>query len=108
MAASIHRWLRERPEHPRSPRPVVLNTWEAVYFDHDLDRLRALADAAAEVGVERFVLDDGWFRGRRDDRAAWATGTSTSLGLARRAAPARPTTSAVWACSSGCGSSRRW
>jgi alpha-galactosidase len=69
MAARIHRWLRERPEHPRSPRPVVLNTWEAVYFDHDLDRLRALADTAAEVGVERFVLDDGWFRGRRHDRA---------------------------------------
>ena len=47
----------------------MLNTWEAVYFDHDLDRLTALADAAAEVGVERFVLDDGWFRGRRDDTA---------------------------------------
>ena len=47
----------------------MLNTWEAVYFDHDLDRLTALADAAAEVGVERFVLDDGWFRHRRDDTA---------------------------------------
>jgi alpha-galactosidase len=43
--------------------------WEAVYFDHRLDRLLALADAAAEVGVERFVLDDGWFRHRRDDHA---------------------------------------
>lgn len=51
-----------------TPRPVVLNTWEAVYFDHDIDRLRALADRAAAVGVERFVLDDGWFGGRRDDR----------------------------------------
>ncbi len=50
-------------------RPVLLNTWEAVYFDHDLDKLRALADAAAAVGVERFVLDDGWFGGRRNDRA---------------------------------------
>ncbi|MEB0014857.1 alpha-galactosidase, partial [Glaciimonas sp. Cout2] len=37
------------------------------YFDHDLDRLLGLADAAARVGVERYVLDDGWFRGRRDD-----------------------------------------
>jgi alpha-galactosidase len=46
---------------------VVLNTWEAVWFDHDLHRLRSLADTAAELGVERFVLDDGWFRGRRDD-----------------------------------------
>jgi alpha-galactosidase len=48
---------------------VTLNNWEATYFDHDLDRLLALADQAAAAGVERFVLDDGWFRGRRDDRA---------------------------------------
>ena len=71
MSARIHRWLRARPHHPTNtkPRPVVLNTWEAVYFDHDLDRLRGLADAAAEVGAERYVLDDGWFRRRRDDSA---------------------------------------
>lgn len=67
--ARLHRSLRARPSHPTSPRPLLLNTWEAVYFDHDLDRLTQLADVAAEVGVERFVLDDGWFRGRRDDRA---------------------------------------
>lgn len=54
---------------PNRPRPVLLNTWEAVYFDHDVDRLRALADRASAVGVERFVLDDGWFGGRRHDRA---------------------------------------
>jgi alpha-galactosidase len=65
----IHRYVRARPSHPRRPRPVVLNTWEAVYFDHDLDRLRRLAETAAAIGVERFVLDDGWFRGRRDDTA---------------------------------------
>ena len=52
---------------PRSmPRPVTVNTWEAVYFDHDAGRLAALVDAAAAIGAERFVLDDGWF-GRRDD-----------------------------------------
>lgn len=67
--ARLHHSLRARPTHPRSPRPLLLNTWEAVYFDHDLARLTRLADVAAEVGVERFVLDDGWFRGRRDDRA---------------------------------------
>ncbi len=50
-------------------RPVVLNTWEAVYFDHDLDTLRSLATVAADVGIERFVLDDGWFHGRRNDTA---------------------------------------
>ena len=66
---AFHDHLRARPHHPHRPRPVVLNTWEAVYFDHDLARLTALADVGAEVGVERFVLDDGWFRGRRDDTA---------------------------------------
>ncbi|MDN3495857.1 alpha-galactosidase [Planococcus sp. APC 4015] len=68
----VHTWLRARPQHPSSPRPLTLNTWEAVYFDHDPARLRALAEFAATVGIERFVLDDGWFQGRRDD--------STSLG----------------------------
>ena len=46
---------------------MVLNTWEAVYFDHDFDTLSRLAERAAAVGVERFVLDDGWYGGRRDD-----------------------------------------
>ncbi|WP_367135653.1 alpha-galactosidase [Saccharothrix sp. HUAS TT1] len=68
VSARFHRHLRSRPSHPTTPRPVVVNTWEAVYFDHDLDRLKALADAAAAVGAERFVLDDGWFGSRRDDR----------------------------------------
>lgn len=52
------------------PRKVHLNTWEAVYFDHDLSTLKLLADAAAAIGVERFVLDDGWFRNRSDDHRA--------------------------------------
>ena len=63
----FHRHLRARPGHPSTPRPVLLNTWEAVYFDHDLDRLRELATTAAALGIERFVLDDGWFGSRRDD-----------------------------------------
>jgi alpha-galactosidase len=69
IAAAFHTWMRARATHPSRPRPVVLNTWEAVYFDHDLTRLQGLADVAARVGVERFVLDDGWFRHRRDDTA---------------------------------------
>jgi alpha-galactosidase len=68
-SARIHRWLRSRPHHPHRARPVLVNTWEAAYFDHNHDALRALADAAAEVGAERFVLDDGWFRHRRSDNA---------------------------------------
>ena len=58
-------------------RPVVLNVWEAVYFDHRLPALLELAESAAALGVERYVLDDGWFRGRRNDTAGLATGTST-------------------------------
>ena len=69
LAARLHEHVRARPSHPRSPRPVVLNTWEACYFDLAVDRVRALATTAASVGVERFVIDDGWFRGRRDDTA---------------------------------------
>jgi alpha-galactosidase len=69
LSTRFHEYLRARPTHPTTDRPVVLNTWEAVYFDLDLDKLKALADAGAEVGAERFVLDDGWFRGRRDDHA---------------------------------------
>ncbi|MBM9509909.1 alpha-galactosidase [Actinacidiphila acididurans] len=69
LADRFHTLLRSRPQHPVRPRPVILNSWEAVYFDHDLDRLLGLAERAAEVGVERFVLDDGWFRGRRSDHA---------------------------------------
>ncbi len=67
LAAQLHAYTRSLPAHPDTPRPVVCNVWEAVYFDHNLDRLTELADRAAAVGVERFVLDDGWFGSRRDD-----------------------------------------
>ena len=52
--------------HPDRPRPVHYNCWEAVYFNHDLATLREIATHAADLGAERFVLDDGWF-GQRDD-----------------------------------------
>lgn len=65
-----HRFVRECVlPRPTGPRLVQFNTWEATYFDHDPLRLRALAERAAGLGVERFVLDDGWFSGRYDDRA---------------------------------------
>jgi alpha-galactosidase len=72
VAANFHRAIRARTPWPGGamrPRPVCLNTWESVYFDLADADLMALADAAAAIGVERFVLDDGWFHGRRDDRA---------------------------------------
>lgn len=68
-AVPFQRHLRDRivtwPKRSR-PRPVHYNCWEAVYFDHDLKELRQIATIAADLGAERFVLDDGWF-GRRDD-----------------------------------------
>ncbi len=69
LSAQFHGYARSLPAHPGSPRPVNLNVWEAVYFRHELGKLTALADAAADLGVERYVLDDGWFRGRRSDQA---------------------------------------
>ena len=69
-----HLWQRhllpQRWVH--SPRPVLLNSWEAAYFDFDEDKLIDIARAAAQAGVELFVCDDGWFGHRDDD--------TTSLG----------------------------
>ncbi|WP_371156815.1 alpha-galactosidase [Jannaschia sp. 2305UL9-9] len=68
-ATSFQRHVRDRivtwPK-PDTPRPVHYNCWEAVYFDHKLPVLTDIATRAAELGAERFVLDDGWF-GMRDD-----------------------------------------
>ena len=55
---------------PARSRPLHYNCWEAIYFDHNLEVLKAIANGAADLGVERFVLDDGWFTGRNHDRAA--------------------------------------
>ncbi len=70
LSDRLHPWIRSWSTIAGRRRPVVLNTWEAVYFDQSLAKLEPLIDAAARVGVERFVLDDGWFLGRRDDRRA--------------------------------------
>ena len=50
-------------------RPILNNNWEATYFDFTEDRLVEIAKKAKECGVELFVLDDGWFGARRNDRA---------------------------------------
>lgn len=70
VSARFHAYVRScHPQMAERPRPVILNTWEAVYFEQNYETLTALADKAAESGVERFVVDDGWFGARRDDRA---------------------------------------
>jgi alpha-galactosidase len=72
LSQRFHRHLRSQVLDSRTadkPRPVHFNTWEAVYFNHSPEKLLQLAELAAEVGAERFVLDDGWFGGRRSDGA---------------------------------------
>ncbi len=60
--------IREKIMNPAfafAPRPIVINNWEATYFDFDRDKLFSIIDEAAKLGVDTFVLDDGWF-GKRD------------------------------------------
>ncbi len=75
LSDAFHGLLRERlavgPWRDR-PRPVLINNWEATYYDFDADRLVGIATAARDLGIELFVLDDGWFGARDDD--------TTSLG----------------------------
>ena len=51
-------------------RPILINNWEATYFDFDQPRLHALIDQAADLGIELFVLDDGWFGQRNHDNSS--------------------------------------
>lgn len=73
LTDSFHRFVRRKllawPGGIMQPRPVHMNTWEALYFDHSLESLKEMARLGAEVGVERFVLDDGWFKGRDHEHA---------------------------------------
>jgi alpha-galactosidase len=69
LSERFHAHVRALPSQPVRPRPLVLNTWEAVYFDHGPDELADLASRASKVGIELFVLDDGWFDHRRSDRS---------------------------------------
>ncbi|WP_299655036.1 alpha-galactosidase [uncultured Tateyamaria sp.] len=72
-AVAFQRHLRDRIvtfPRPTAPRPVHYNCWEAVYFNHNLDELKDIAERAVKLGAERFVLDDGWFGNRDDDTQA--------------------------------------
>lgn len=75
MSNNLHSFVREhiiRGEWRDKSRPVLINSWEANYFDITEEKLVGLAQKAKEAGVELFVMDDGWFGKRNDD--------STSLG----------------------------
>lgn len=73
MSAHLHAFVREhivRGEWKKKVRPVLLNSWEAAYFDIDEGNLLKLAKSAKEVGAELFVMDDGWFGDRKDDTSS--------------------------------------
>ncbi|GCE22883.1 alpha-galactosidase [Dictyobacter kobayashii] len=68
----LHRYIREHvlPQPQASqPRPVLYNSWEATFFDVTEEGQSKLAERAAELGVELFVVDDGWFPARNHDHA---------------------------------------
>ena len=71
LSHQYHLFLQEHVIRSRwkdRPRPVLLNNWEATYMDFDAERLYRIARQARELGVELFVLDDGWFGHRVDDK----------------------------------------
>ena len=75
LSRNYHRVIRDEVIAPRwrgAKKPVLVNSWEACYFDFDAEKLLTLARSAAELGMEMLVLDDGWFGCRDDD--------TTSLG----------------------------
>ncbi len=68
-----HRVYREnlcKSPYVKKERPILINSWEAAYFDFDEAKLLKIAKEAVDMGVELFVLDDGWFGNRNDDNAA--------------------------------------
>ena len=73
LSHNMHRFVREhvvRGEWKKKERPVLLNSWEAAYFDIDEKKLVKLAKAGKEVGIELLVMDDGWFGERNDDHSS--------------------------------------
>lgn len=72
MSQAFHQLFRKRLARGNwreKDRPVLINNWEATYFDFDEEKLISIAEKAHDVGVELFVLDDGWFGERNHDRA---------------------------------------
>lgn len=73
MSGSLHHLLRERVArgmHQFKERPILVNNWEATYFDFDSQKIEQIVDEAADLGIEMFVLDDGWFGHRDSDNSS--------------------------------------
>ena len=73
MSRTFHDLYRNhliRSKYKDQTRPVLVNSWEAAYFDFDTDKLLALAKQSAELGIEMLVMDDGWFGQRNSDEGS--------------------------------------
>ena len=73
MTHNYHELYRNhliRSEYKNKQRPILINNWEATYFDFNTDKLLAIAKTAAEHGIEMLVMDDGWFGHRNDDNTS--------------------------------------
>lgn len=72
LSRAYHDFFREYVIDPKrvcERRPIVINNWEATYFNFDNEKLFAIIDEAAKLGIDTFVLDDGWFGKRNDDKS---------------------------------------
>lgn len=73
MTRNLHDLYRRhliRGKYRNRKRPILINNWEATYFDFDTDKLLSIARQASELGIEMLVVDDGWFGNRYDDNRA--------------------------------------
>ena len=73
MTRNLHDMYRNhliRGEYKDKKRPILINNWEATYFDFDTDKLLSIAKRAAALGIEMLVMDDGWFGHRNDDNTS--------------------------------------
>ncbi|MNW39513.1 Alpha-galactosidase [compost metagenome] len=73
MSRTFHELYRTRlcrGQHRDQERPILVNNWEATYFNFNADSIEAIAKAGSELGVELFVLDDGWFGHRDSDNSS--------------------------------------
>ena len=72
MSRTYHKLYRNnlcRGEWKTKKRPIIINNWEATYFEFDEEKLVAIAKDASELGIEMLVMDDGWFGARNNDNA---------------------------------------
>lgn len=70
LSHNFHKVIREhvcRGKYKLAERPVLINNWEATYFDFNEEKILKIAEQAAALGVDMLVLDDGWFGKRNDD-----------------------------------------